>query len=60
MAAGRYGGPVRVVLANDGSYDATERAGRTRPIARFRYARGEVLTAPNGGQAVGAEPGASG
>ena len=51
VAAGRYGGPVRVVLANDGSYDATEELGHAA-IARFRHARGEVLTAPNGGQAV--------
>ena len=34
VAAGRYGGPVRVVLSNDGSYDATEQIapGRDRVV----------------------------
>jgi cellulose synthase/poly-beta-1,6-N-acetylglucosamine synthase-like glycosyltransferase len=51
VAAGRYGGPVRVVVSNDGSYDATEELARDA-IAQFRHARGEILTAPNGGQAA--------
>lgn len=51
VAAERYGGPVRVVVSNDGSTDGTERIAR-RAVARFRYARGEVLTAPNGRQAA--------
>jgi cellulose synthase/poly-beta-1,6-N-acetylglucosamine synthase-like glycosyltransferase len=51
VAAGRYGGPVRVVVSNDGSHDATEELARDA-IAQFRHARGEILTAPNGGQAA--------
>ncbi|HWG65408.1 MAG TPA: glycosyltransferase family 2 protein [Streptosporangiaceae bacterium] len=51
VAAGRYGGPVRVVVSNDGSIDRTERIARAE-IARFRYAYGEILNAPNGGQAA--------
>lgn len=49
VAAGRYGGPVRVILINDGSVDAT------RPIAlatmaRFRHATGEVHDGRHGGK----------
>ena len=51
VAAGRYGGPVRVVVSNDGSVDGTA-ALAAAEIARFRYAHGEILTAPNGGQAA--------
>ena len=51
IAAQRYGGPVRVVVSNDGSLDDTvELAGAE--IARFRYAQAEILTGPNGGQAA--------
>jgi cellulose synthase/poly-beta-1,6-N-acetylglucosamine synthase-like glycosyltransferase len=50
IAAGRYGGPVRVVVSNDGSTDRTEEIAAAE-IAKFRHARGEILTAPNGGQA---------
>jgi cellulose synthase/poly-beta-1,6-N-acetylglucosamine synthase-like glycosyltransferase len=51
IAAGRYGGPVRVVVSNDGSADDTAELAEAE-IAAFRYAHGEILTAPNGGQAA--------
>ena len=51
VAAGRYGGPVRVVLSNDGSLDDTVELGEAA-MATFQHARGEVLTGPNGGQAA--------
>ncbi len=49
VAAGRYGGRVRVILMNDGSQD------RTREIAlaamdRFRHAGGEVHDGRHGGK----------
>jgi cellulose synthase/poly-beta-1,6-N-acetylglucosamine synthase-like glycosyltransferase len=50
-AAARYGGPVRVIVSNDGSSDRTEQLA-WESIADFRAARGVVLTAPNGGKAV--------
>jgi cellulose synthase/poly-beta-1,6-N-acetylglucosamine synthase-like glycosyltransferase len=51
VAASRYGGPVRVVLSDDGSTDSTVAIAREE-IAAFSHARGEVLSAPNGGQAA--------
>jgi cellulose synthase/poly-beta-1,6-N-acetylglucosamine synthase-like glycosyltransferase len=51
IAAGRYGGPVRVVVSNDGSKDDTAALAATE-IAAFRHARGEILTGPNAGQAT--------
>jgi cellulose synthase/poly-beta-1,6-N-acetylglucosamine synthase-like glycosyltransferase len=51
VAASRYGGPVRVVVSNDGSIDRTGEIA-AEEIAKFRHARGEILTAPNGGQAA--------
>jgi cellulose synthase/poly-beta-1,6-N-acetylglucosamine synthase-like glycosyltransferase len=51
VAAGRYGGPVHVVVSNDGSGDGTETIAGEE-IFRFRHASGRVLTAPNGGQAA--------
>jgi len=51
VAAGRYGGPVRVVVSNDGSVDGTAALARAE-IARFQHAHGEILNAPNGGQAA--------
>ena len=50
-AAGRYGGPVRVLVSDDGSTDDTAQISRNE-FAEFRYARGRVLSAPNGGQAT--------
>jgi cellulose synthase/poly-beta-1,6-N-acetylglucosamine synthase-like glycosyltransferase len=49
VAAGRYPGPVRVILMNDGSEDAT------RPLAlaamdRFRHATGQVFDGRHGGK----------
>jgi len=51
VAAERYGGPVRVVVSNDGSLDRTEEIA-TREVARLRFARGSVLTGPNGRQSA--------
>jgi cellulose synthase/poly-beta-1,6-N-acetylglucosamine synthase-like glycosyltransferase len=51
VAAGRYGGPVRVVVSDDGSTDGTAAISREE-ISAFRHARGEVLSASNGGQAA--------
>ena len=51
VAAGRYGGPVRVIVSNDGSTDDTEDLA-WETIASFRHAQGEVLTGPNGRQAA--------
>jgi cellulose synthase/poly-beta-1,6-N-acetylglucosamine synthase-like glycosyltransferase len=51
VAAGRYGGPVRVVVSNDGSLDRTEQIA-TRAVASLRFAHGSVLTGPNGGQSA--------
>ena len=51
IAAGRYGGPVRVLVSDDGSSDDTAQIAWAE-FARFRYARGAVLSAPNGGQAA--------
>jgi cellulose synthase/poly-beta-1,6-N-acetylglucosamine synthase-like glycosyltransferase len=50
VAAGRYGGPVLVLVSDDGSTDDTARIAREE-VAGFRHARGYVLSAPNGGQA---------
>jgi cellulose synthase/poly-beta-1,6-N-acetylglucosamine synthase-like glycosyltransferase len=51
VAAGRYGGPVRVLVSNDGSTDDTALIAQAE-IAAFRHATGGVLTAPNGRQAA--------
>ena len=51
IAAGRYGGPVRVLVSDDGSSDDTAQIAWAE-FTRFRYARGAVLSAPNGGQAA--------
>jgi cellulose synthase/poly-beta-1,6-N-acetylglucosamine synthase-like glycosyltransferase len=51
VAAGRYGGPVRVLVSDDGSSDDTAQIAWAE-FARFRYARGAVLSAPNSGQAA--------
>jgi cellulose synthase/poly-beta-1,6-N-acetylglucosamine synthase-like glycosyltransferase len=50
VAAERYGGPVLVLVSDDGSTDDTARISREE-MAEFRHARGYVLSAPNGGQA---------
>jgi glycosyltransferase involved in cell wall biosynthesis len=51
LAAERYGGPVWVVVSNDGSADGTEQIAQAE-VDAFRWARGRVLTAPNGGQSA--------
>jgi cellulose synthase/poly-beta-1,6-N-acetylglucosamine synthase-like glycosyltransferase len=51
VAARRYGGQVRVVVSNDGSLDRTEEIA-ARETARLRFARGSVLTGPNGRQSA--------
>ena len=43
IAAQRYGGPVRVVVSNDGSLDDTVELAEAE-IANFRYARAEIST----------------
>jgi cellulose synthase/poly-beta-1,6-N-acetylglucosamine synthase-like glycosyltransferase len=58
VAAGRYGGPVRVVVSNDGSTDNTEMIS-VQEMARFQHARGEILNAPNGRQAAALNRGIS-
>ena len=50
-AASVHGGPVRVVVSNDGSTDATETLARAA-IGNFTAAEGEVISRPNGGKAV--------
>jgi len=50
VAAGRYGGLVRVLVSDDGSSDNTAQIARAE-FAHYRFAQGRVLTAPNGGQA---------
>lgn len=49
VAAGRYGGPVNVVLINDGSDDATGPLSRD-VMAGFRHARGQVVDGRHGGK----------
>jgi cellulose synthase/poly-beta-1,6-N-acetylglucosamine synthase-like glycosyltransferase len=51
VAAERYGGPVLIVVSNDGSADRTEEVAR-REIGCLRFARGQVLNGPNGGQSA--------
>jgi cellulose synthase/poly-beta-1,6-N-acetylglucosamine synthase-like glycosyltransferase len=51
VAAERYGGPVRVVVSNDGSLDRTAEIA-AQEIARLRFAQGSVLTGPNGRQSA--------
>jgi glycosyltransferase involved in cell wall biosynthesis len=51
VAAERYGGPVLIVVSNDGSVDRTEQIAR-QEIALLRFARGRILNAPNGGQSA--------
>jgi glycosyltransferase involved in cell wall biosynthesis len=58
VAAQRYGGPVWVVVSNDGSADRTEQVAAAE-IAAFRSARGQVLTSPNGGQSAALNRGLS-
>lgn len=58
VAAGRYGGPVRVVVSNDGSTDNTELIA-VQEMAKFQHARGEILNAPNGRQAAALNRGIS-
>jgi cellulose synthase/poly-beta-1,6-N-acetylglucosamine synthase-like glycosyltransferase len=50
-AAGRYGGPVRVLVSDDGSTDDTAQIAWAE-FACFQHARGAVLNAPNGGQSA--------
>lgn len=51
VAAGRYGGPVRVVVSNDGSTDSTVRV-CAEEIGNWEHATGHILTGPNGRQAA--------
>ena len=58
VAAGVYGGPVRTLVSDDGSTDATAGIAE-REMAEFEHAEGRVLTAPNGGQAAALNRGLS-
>jgi len=58
VAAAAYGGPVHVVVSDDGSADATARIAESA-ISGFAHADGRVLTAPNGGQAAAINRGLS-
>ena len=51
VAAARYGGPVQVVVSDDGSTDDTAQVAMEE-IATFRHARGRVLRGPNGRQSA--------
>ncbi|MDQ2811062.1 MAG: glycosyltransferase [Actinomycetota bacterium] len=51
VAAGRYGGPVHVLVSDDGSTDDTARISRAE-MATFRHAHGRVLSEPNARQAA--------
>jgi cellulose synthase/poly-beta-1,6-N-acetylglucosamine synthase-like glycosyltransferase len=51
VAAGRYGGPVQVVVSDDGSTDDTAAIAR-EAVTAFSHARGLVLSAPNARQAA--------
>ena len=56
IAAQRYGGPVRVVVSNDGSVDDTAELAEAE-IARFRYARRRDPHRPQRRPGRRAEPG---
>ncbi len=49
VAAGRYGGYVRVILINDGSVDATKPLALAA-MAAFRHTTGEVVDGRHGGK----------
>jgi cellulose synthase/poly-beta-1,6-N-acetylglucosamine synthase-like glycosyltransferase len=49
-AAAEYGGPVRVIMCDDGSTDGTYELA-TETIASFGYATGEVIRGGHGGKA---------
>jgi cellulose synthase/poly-beta-1,6-N-acetylglucosamine synthase-like glycosyltransferase len=49
-AAGVYGGPVRVIICDDGSTDATRELAAAA-MASFSYATGEVIYGNHGGKA---------
>jgi cellulose synthase/poly-beta-1,6-N-acetylglucosamine synthase-like glycosyltransferase len=51
VAASRYGGPVYVVVSDDGSTDDTAKIARAE-LAVFSHARGQVLSRPNARQAA--------
>lgn len=50
-AAGAYGGPVTVVLADDGSHDATREVA-ARVMSGFSHAEGRLIAGVHGGKAV--------
>ncbi len=49
LAAARYGGPIRVILMNDGSVDSTREVALAT-MARFRHATGQVFDGRHGGK----------
>lgn len=51
-AAGKYPGPVEIIVGNDGSTDRTSELARTA-IAALRHARGMVVDLPHAGKSNG-------
>lgn len=51
VAAGRYGGPVNVILSNDGSTDATK-AIATDIMTNFAHATGRIIDVNHGGKSA--------
>lgn len=51
VAAGRYRGPVRVILCDDGSTDGT-RALAAEAMAAFEHATGEIVPGAHGGKSA--------
>ena len=48
-AAGKYPGPVEIIVGNDGSTDRTSELARTA-VAKLRHAKGMVVDLPHGGK----------
>ncbi|MHB8681191.1 MAG: glycosyltransferase family 2 protein [Acidimicrobiales bacterium] len=51
VAAGRYGGPVRAIMTDDGSTDRTEQIA-TEVMGKFRHASGTVVKGHHGGKSA--------
>ena len=52
LAAGRYPGPVEIIVGNDGSTDRTAELAR-QAIGRLQHARGMVVDLPHAGKSNG-------
>jgi cellulose synthase/poly-beta-1,6-N-acetylglucosamine synthase-like glycosyltransferase len=51
VSAGRYGGPVRVILCDDGSTDDTIKIAQ-EVMGAYRYATGEIIAGRHGGKSA--------